>query len=131
MLAEEHEAACRAAARELVAAEEVALWLCPRRRIAFDGFAGYEDRRFGVPWWCERRDCRVSREGGYLHIYSDDLSRELVARAGTWDRRDSWCEGQWADAQPEELPGQPVTTSTARVELSTGKPDVFSQPCVS
>lgn len=29
VLAEEHEAACRAAARELVAAEEVALWLCP------------------------------------------------------------------------------------------------------
>jgi transposase len=120
--AEGHEAACRAAARELVVTEEVALWLCPRRRITFDGFAGYEGRRFGVPWWYERRDCRVSREGRCLHIYSDDLSRELVAHAVTWDRRDSWCEGQWADAQPEELPSQPVTTSIAQVELSTGKP---------
>jgi transposase len=55
--AEEHEAACRAAARELVVTEEVALWLCPRRRITFDGFVSYEDRRFGVPWWYERRDC--------------------------------------------------------------------------
>lgn len=120
--AEEHEAACRAAARELVVTEEVALWLCPRRRITFDGFVSYEGRRFGVPRWYERRDCRVGREGRYLHIYSDDLSRELVAHAVTWDRRDSWCEGQWADAQPEELPSQPVTTSIAQVELSTGKP---------
>jgi hypothetical protein len=120
--AEEHEAACRAAARELVAAEEVAPWLCPRRRTAFDGFASCEGRRFGVPWWYERRDCRVSREGRCLHTCSDDLSRELVAHAAAWDRRDSWCEGQWVDAQPEELPSQPVTTSIAQVELSTGKP---------
>ena len=120
--AEEHGVACRASARELEVTEEVALWLCPRRRITFDGFVSYEGRRFGVPWWYERRDCRVSREGRYLHIYSDDLSRELVAHAAAWDRRDSWCEGQWTDAQPEELPSQPVTTSIAQVELSPGKP---------
>lgn len=120
--AEEHGVACRASARELEVTEEVALWLCPRRRITFDGFAGYEGRRFGVPWWYERRDCRVSREGRYLHIYSDDLSRELVAHAAAWDRRDSWCEGRRADAQPEELPSQPVTTSIAQAELSPGKP---------
>ena len=42
--------------------------------------------------------------------------------AVTWDRRDSWCEGQWADAQPEELPSQPVTTSIPQVELASGKP---------
>ena len=120
--AEEHEAACRASAREPEVTEEVALWLCPRRRITLDGFAGYEGRRFGVPWWYERRDCRVSREGRYPRIHGDDLSRELVAHAVTWDRRDSWCEGQWTDAQPEELPSQPVTTSIAQVELSPGKP---------
>jgi hypothetical protein len=119
--AEEHEAARRAVARELVAAEEVALWPCPRRRTASDGFAGYEGRRLGVPWWYERRDCRVSREGRCPHTCSDDLSRELVAHAAAWDRRDSWCDGQWADAQPEELPTRPVTTSIAQVELSPGK----------
>ena len=120
--AEEHEAACRASARELEVTEEVALWLCPRRGMTFDGFAGYEGRGFGVPWWYERRDCRVSRGGGCPRIYSDDLSRELVAHAAAWDRRDSWCEGQWTDAQPEGLPGQPVATSIARVELSPGEP---------
>ena len=119
---EEHASACLPAARPLEVTDEVALWLCPRRRITFDGFVSYEGRRFGVPYWYERRDCRVSREGGYLHIYSDDLALELAVHAVTWDRRDSWCEGQWADAQPEELPSQPVTTSISQVELAPGKP---------
>lgn len=70
-----------------------------------------------MPWWYERCDCRVSREGKCLHTCSDDLSRELVAHAVTWDRRNSWC-----DTQPGELPSQPATTSTAQVGLSTGKP---------
>ena len=119
---EEHASACLPAARPLEVTDEVALWLCPSRRITFDGFVSYEGRRFGVPYWYERRDCRVSREGGYLHIYSDDLALELAVHAVTWDRRDSWCEGQWADAQPEELPSQPVTTSISQVELAPGKP---------
>ena len=119
---EEHASACLPAARPLEVTDGVALWLCPRRRITFDGFAGYEGRRFGVPCWYERRDCRVSREGGYLHTCSDDLALELAVHAVTWDRRDSWCEGQWADAQPEELPSQPVTTSISQVEPAPGKP---------
>ncbi len=119
---EEHASACLPAARPLEVTDEVALWLCPSRRITFDGFVSYEGRRFGVPYWYERRDCRVSREGGYLHIYSDDLALELAVHAVTWDRRDSWCEGQWADSQPEELPSQPVTTSISQVELAPGKP---------
>lgn len=74
-----------------------------------------------MPWWYERRDCRVSREGRHPHTCSGDLSREFVTHAFAWDRSDSWCEAQWADAQPEELPSQPVTTSIAQVEFSTGK----------
>ena len=120
--AEEHEAACRASARELEVTERAAPWPCPRRGMTLDGLAGYEGRGLGVPRWYERRDCRVSREGRYPRIYGDDLSRELVAHAAAWDRRDSWCEGRRADAQPEGLPGQPVTTSIAQVELSPGKP---------
>jgi hypothetical protein len=64
----------------------------------------------------------VSHEGRHPQTYSDALSREFVAHAAAWDRSDSWCDGQWVDAQPEELPSQPVTTSIAQVELSTGKP---------
>ena len=115
--ADVHAAECAAHTHGLDGADGAELYLCPRRKITFDGFVSYEGRRFGVPWWYDRRECRVSREGRYLHIYSDDLSRELVAHEVTWSRKDSWCEGQWADdAQPEELPTQAVTTTVAQAE---------------
>lgn len=77
----------------------------------------YEGRRFGVPYWYDRHECRVCRDGRYLHVYSDDLSRELTAHEVTWSRKDSWCEGQWADnAQPFEGPSQPVATTILQVE---------------
>ncbi len=69
-----------------------------------------------------RKSEAIKHKGGCLHIYSDNLALELAVHAVTWGRRDSWCEGQWADAQPEELPSQPVTTSISRVELAPGKP---------
>lgn len=63
--------------------DELALYLCPRRKITFDGFASYEGRRFDVPYWHAGSFCRVNREGEPLHIYSDDLSRELATRRVT------------------------------------------------
>ena len=113
---EEHASACLAAERQLVVTDELAMYLCPPRRISFDGFVAYEGRRFGVPMWYPRRTCRVCREGRWLHIYSDDLSAELAAHEVTWSRADSWCEGQWADPQPAELPSQPVTTTIVQAE---------------
>ena len=68
------------------------------------------------------RSCKSQTSGNSLHIYSDDLALELAVHAVTWDRRDSWCEGQWAGARPEELPSRPVTTSIPQVELAPGKP---------
>ncbi|WP_440907278.1 Mu transposase domain-containing protein [Collinsella aerofaciens] len=88
----EHEAACSANTRPLEVTAEVERYLCPRRKISFDGFVSFEGHRYGVPYWYVRRECRVNREGRVVHIYSDDLSRELVAHAvGTG--ADSWCEG--------------------------------------
>ena len=56
-------------------------------------------------------------------MYSDDLSREIVCHEVTWSRRDSWCEGQWADGeQPEERPSQPPTTTVTRVEPAAADP---------
>lgn len=92
----EHEAACSANTRPLEVTAEVERYLCPRRKISFDGFVSFEGHRYGVPYWYVRRECRVNREGRVVHIYSDDLSRELVAHAvGTG--ADSWCEGAVGD----------------------------------
>lgn len=119
----EHEAACSANTRPLEVTAEVERYLCPRRKIPFDGFVSFEGHRYGVPYWYVRRECRVSREGRVVHIYSDDLSRELVAHAvGTG--ADSWCEGQWetSPAQPEELPTQPVGTVVEQIAPPRTKP---------
>lgn len=97
----EHEAACSTNTRPLEVTAEVERYLCPRRKISFDGFVSFEGHRYGVPYWYVRRECRVSREGRVVHIYSDDLSRELVAHA-VGAGADSWCEGQW-----ETSPAQP------------------------
>ena len=115
---EEHARSCSARAALPEVTNELSMYLCPRRRISFDGFVSYEGRRFGVPYWYPGRSCRVSREGRYLHIYSDDLLRELAVHEVTWSRRDSFCEGQYADGQPEELPSVPVTVRIAQ----TGPP---------
>ena len=116
--ADEHAQRCMPAAAALELTDEVSMYLCPRRRVSFDGFVTYEGRRFGVPYWHEGRDVRVSREGEYLRIYNDDLTRELAVHPVTWSRRDSVCEGQWADAEPLELPTQPVTTYVRAVGRS-------------
>ena len=71
----EHEAACSANTRPLEVTAEVERYLCPRRKISFDGFVSFEGHRYGVPYWYVRRECRVNREGRVVHIYSDDLSR--------------------------------------------------------
>lgn len=120
--ADEHAARCLPAASPLAGTQELALYLCPSRRISFDGFVSFEGRRFGVPYWYPGKTCRVSRDGDWLHIYSEDLSRELAAHPVTWSRRGSFCEDQYADAQPVELPTAPVATVIAQLEPPKGKP---------
>ena len=120
--AEEHAAKCLPAAAEIERTEELAMYLCPRRRISFDGFVSYEGRRFGVPYWYPGKTCRVSREGEFVHIYADDLSRELAVHPVTWSRKDSFCADQYADVQPAELPTAPVTTVIAQLEPPKEKP---------
>lgn len=119
---EEHGDRCLPAARPLDMTDELARYLCPSRRISFDGFVNYEGRRFGVPYWYTGKTCRVSREGAWLHIYSDDLSRELAVHPVTWSRKDSFCEDQYADIEPIELPSAPVTATIARLEPPAGEP---------
>ncbi len=120
---EVHTLECAPETRGVADPAAAELYLCPKRRISFDGFVSYEGRRFGVPYWYDRAECRVSREGRRLHVYSDDLSYEVVSHEVTWSRGDSWCEGQWSgEAQPEELPTQAVTTVLERAEPAPAYP---------
>ena len=109
---------CSARAALPGAADELSTCPCPRRRTGLDGLAGHGGGRLGVPHWHPGRPCRAGREGRCPRTCSDDLSRELAVHEVTWSRRDSFCEGQYADGRPEELPSVPVTVRIAQ----TGPP---------
>jgi len=105
---EKHQAECLQIARELDRTIEVAFYLCPERRISFDGFVNYEGRRFGVPYWYTERSCRIMRKDYEITIFSSDLSRILTKHDVTWARRDSYTRDQYIKAEPEEFPTAPV-----------------------
>ena len=52
---EEHGQKCLQVVTELKKRDELFVYLCPERRISFDGFVNYEGRRFGVPYSIHRR----------------------------------------------------------------------------
>lgn len=114
-----HDAACSKVLRELPDSKEIQFFLCPERRISFDGFVNYEGRRFGVPYSYPGRTARIMRSGDTICIYSTDLNALLATHDVTWSRRDSFCEGQY-EAQPEELPTVPVKTQIQQLPKPAG-----------
>ena len=106
-----HLSNCSEHLKALPQTDAVRFYLCPERKISFDGFVNYEGRRFGVPYSYYGTTARVSRDGDILNIYSVDLHVLLASHDVTWSRRDSFCDGQYAEpAQPEEFPTAPVRT---------------------
>ena len=103
-----HASNCAQVAHELDKTVEIAAYLCPLRKISFDGFVNYEGHRFGVPYWYTEHECRVKRDGGTLHIFDLNLKRILTSHPVTWSKYDSFCNDQYLDGQPEELPSTSV-----------------------
>lgn len=68
-----HDAACGPHLRELPDSREIRFFLCPERKISFDGFVNYEGRRFGVPYSYPGAAARVMRSGDTLYIYSSEV----------------------------------------------------------
>lgn len=108
--AEKHGSDCMKIASVLTIQKELGCYLFPERLISFDGFVNYEGRRFGVPYWYGKKACRIGREGFYVTIYSDDMTKVLAKHEATWSRRDSFCHDQYTSEQPEELPTAPIKT---------------------
>ena len=111
-----HLSLCGEQLKELPKTDAVKFYLCPERKISFDGFVNYEGRRFGVPYSYTGATARVSRSGDTLYIYSLDLRVLLVTHDVTWSRKDSFCEGQYEEkTQPEEFPTVPVRTQIHQI----------------
>ena len=117
---EKHSVECLTVARQLQETHEIARYLCPLRKISFDGFVNYEGRRFGVPYWYPKKICRIRRQDYTLCIYNDDLTQKLTEHPVTWSRKDSFCKDQYVTEQPEELPTVPVHKLIQRKEPDPG-----------
>ena len=105
---EKHEFLCLKTASVLESTPELAFYLCPERKISFDGFVNFEGRRFGVPYWYTEKTCRVKRDGCTLYVYDSAMTKILTSHDVTWSRRDSYCRDQYVTLQPEEQPSVPV-----------------------
>ena len=87
-------------------------YLCPERRLSFDGFVSYEGIRFGVPSDYLLPTVRITRDQNSIRIFSYDFSRQLVSYPVTWSRQDQICAGQFEEIpQPEEFPTARVKTT--------------------
>jgi len=113
---EKHQNSCWKVASPLETGSELTKYLCPARRISFDGFVHYEGRRFGVPYWYHKKECRIQRKGFEITIYDEDLSRILTSYDVTWSRKDSFCRDQYLEEQPEEFPTMPVKAQIFQIE---------------
>jgi hypothetical protein len=91
-------------------------YLCPERKISFDGFVNYEGRRFGVPYWYTEKICRVKRDGYVLYVYDTNMTKVLTTHDVTWSRRDSFCRDQYVVDQPEERPTAPVKVQIQQLD---------------
>lgn len=115
--AEIHYEKCAKVLRPLPDDPAILFYLCPERRISFDGFVNYEGRRFGVPFSYSGATARVLRDKNEIHIYSADMRTHLVTYNVTWSKHDRFCEDQYAVAgQPEERPTMPVKTKIAMLQ---------------
>lgn len=103
--------ACARVAQELVFTLEFLFYLCPERKISFDGFVNFEGHRFGVPFHC--------RGPTAIYIYSSDMKQLLTSHDMTWSKRDRYCSDQCvALQQSEEFPTMPVKTEIVRLPES-------------
>jgi transposase len=114
--AQKHAELCMQRASVLEETIELSYYLCPERKISFDGFINYEGRRFGVPYWYLQKTCRVKRDGYVLYIYDVSMTKVLTTHDVTWSRRDSFCKDQYAASQPEEHPTAPVRAHIQQLE---------------
>ena len=100
---ETHYKQCSAQVCPLEMEPALLFYLCPERKISFDGFVNYEGRRFGVPFSYRGSTARIMRKDDMIYIYSSDLKQQLTTHDVTWSKRDHYCADQYAP-QPEEFP---------------------------
>lgn len=121
---EQHYTKCIETIRALELTDDLLFYLCPERKISFDGFVNYEGHRFGVPFSYRGSTARIMRKDDMIYICSADLKQQLTTHDVTWSKRDRFCAEQYALLeQPEEFPSVPIKTEITQLPEP--------QPCLS
>lgn len=101
---ETHYKQCSAQVCPLEMEPALLFYLCPERKISFDGFVNYEGRRFGVPFSYRGSTARIMRKDDMIYIYSSDLKQQLTTHDVTWSKRDRYCADQYARLNRKSSP---------------------------
>lgn len=91
-------------------------YMAPLRRISIDGFVTYEGRRYGVPFAYAGREARVMRDKEDLVVLDSSCSYTVCRHKVDWSLKPHYCEGQFEDQGPEELPTAPVKVQIGQME---------------
>lgn len=124
---EAHHGECSRVVSQLQESPELMAYICPERKVSFDGFVNYEGRRFGVPFRHSGRTVRVCRKGDAIYILSPDMQTCLTTHDVTWSKKDRFCPDQYFCAQPEEFPTQRITTRIQQLGTPAAEDGAFGR----
>lgn len=91
-------------------------YMAPLRRISMDGFINYDGRRYGVPFSYTKKKVRVMRDKDLLTIMDESCSYVVVKHNVDWSYSPHYCDGQFSEEEPEELPTAKVTAYISQIK---------------
>ena len=95
--------------------------MAPLRRISMDGFINYDGRRYGVPFSYTKKKVRVMRDKDLLTIMDESCSYVVVKHNVDWSYSPHYCDGQFSEEEPEELPTAKVTAYMSQIKADEKK----------
>ena len=96
-------------------------YMAPLRRISMDGFINYDGRRYGVPFSYTKKKVRVMRDKDLLTIMDESCSYVVVKHNVDWSYSPHYCDGQFSEEEPEELPTAKVTAYMSQIKADEKK----------
>ena len=96
-------------------------YMAPLRRISMDGFINYDGRRYGVPFSYTKKKVRVMRDKDLLTIMDESCSYVVVRHNVDWSYSPHYCDGQFSEEEPEELPTAKVTAYMSQIKADGNK----------
>ena len=96
-------------------------YMAPLRRISMDGFINYDGRRYGVPFSYTKKKVRVMRDKDLLTIMDESCSYVVVKHNVDWSYSPHYCDGQFSEEEPEELPTAKVTAYMSQIKADGNK----------